>query len=95
MAATCGSCGEEITDVVLTAFGMSWHPYHLACNTCGKDFSDGSTPGMNSFPRQPYRNVTLVVVSYLFIYFILLPFLNVSLVPLAFFRLLVMLTSCV
>jgi hypothetical protein len=40
--ATCGGCGEEITDIVLRAFGMTWHPYHLSCNTCGNDFSDGS-----------------------------------------------------
>jgi hypothetical protein len=40
--ATCGGCGEEIHDVVLEAFGMTWHTYHLCCNKCGKDFSDGS-----------------------------------------------------
>jgi hypothetical protein len=28
--------------VVLEAFGMQWHTYHLCCNSCGKDFSDGS-----------------------------------------------------
>jgi len=40
--ATCGGCGEQIDDVVLHAFGMTWHTYHLACNHCGNDFSDGS-----------------------------------------------------
>jgi hypothetical protein len=38
----CSGCGEEIIDDVLNAFGMQWHPYHLACKVCGKDFSDGS-----------------------------------------------------
>src|SRR5215831_14617861 len=39
---TCSGCGEEIIDTAITAFGMQWHPYHLACKVCGKDFSDGS-----------------------------------------------------
>ena len=39
----CAACGEEIYDGnVLIAFGMSWHPYHLVCATCRKDFSDGA-----------------------------------------------------
>ena len=39
----CGSCNEVIRDgAVLRAFGMCWHPHHLACKVCGKDFSDGS-----------------------------------------------------
>eukprot|EP01111_Echinosteliopsis_oligospora_P014938 TRINITY_DN5754_c0_g1_i1.p1 TRINITY_DN5754_c0_g1~~TRINITY_DN5754_c0_g1_i1.p1 ORF type:complete len:184 (-),score=38.85 TRINITY_DN5754_c0_g1_i1:51-602(-) len=41
-APVCSSCNEIIDDIVLTAFGMNWHPHHLGCNTCGKDFSDGS-----------------------------------------------------
>mmetsp|Transcript_33247 Transcript_33247/g.81565 ORF Transcript_33247/g.81565 Transcript_33247/m.81565 type:complete len:184 (+) Transcript_33247:118-669(+) len=40
MTDTCGGCGEQITDVVLHAFGMAWHPYHLCCATCQKDFSE-------------------------------------------------------
>jgi len=42
MATPCSGCGESITDVSLDAFGLSWHPYCLGCNVCGKDFSDGS-----------------------------------------------------
>eukprot|EP01108_Squamamoeba_japonica_P003153 TRINITY_DN259_c0_g1_i1.p1 TRINITY_DN259_c0_g1~~TRINITY_DN259_c0_g1_i1.p1 ORF type:complete len:181 (-),score=11.62 TRINITY_DN259_c0_g1_i1:84-626(-) len=38
---TCGGCGELITDMVLEAFGMTWHPYHLCCNGCGCDFTTG------------------------------------------------------
>lgn len=38
----CSACGQPIEDSTLTAFGMTWHPYHLVCKVCGKDFSDGS-----------------------------------------------------
>ena len=39
----CSACNEEIYDGnMIIAFGMAWHPYHLVCATCGKDFSDGS-----------------------------------------------------
>ncbi|KAK5574505.1 hypothetical protein RB653_009758 [Dictyostelium firmibasis] len=38
----CYSCKQPITDICLTAFGLQWHPHHIGCNTCGKDFSDGS-----------------------------------------------------
>lgn len=38
----CSGCGEKITNIILTAFQMSWHPTCLCCNVCGKDFSDGS-----------------------------------------------------
>ncbi len=39
---TCSGCGEEIIDAAISAFGMQWHPNHLACKVCGKDFTDGS-----------------------------------------------------
>ncbi len=42
MSFVCGGCNEEIIDVYIEAFEMYWHPYHLACKICGKDFSDGS-----------------------------------------------------
>eukprot|EP00727_Mastigamoeba_balamuthi_P009290 m51a1_g4984 putative transforming growth factor beta-1-induced transcript 1 protein isoform x2 (187) ;mRNA; r:77633-78490 len=43
MAVVCSGCNEEIVaGEVLTAFGMHWHPNHLLCAVCGKDFSDGS-----------------------------------------------------
>ena len=39
----CASCNEPILDGnVLRAFGMTWHPTHLCCKVCLKDFSDGS-----------------------------------------------------
>src|SRR5690349_20612777 len=38
----CSGCSEPIRDVVLNAFGMTWHNTCLCCNVCGKDFSDGS-----------------------------------------------------
>eukprot|EP01112_Ceratiomyxa_fruticulosa_P001189 TRINITY_DN1118_c0_g1_i1.p1 TRINITY_DN1118_c0_g1~~TRINITY_DN1118_c0_g1_i1.p1 ORF type:complete len:184 (+),score=22.28 TRINITY_DN1118_c0_g1_i1:294-845(+) len=38
----CSACNGPIEEVVLNAFGMAWHPEHLVCNTCGKDFGDGS-----------------------------------------------------
>merc|ERR1711916_8327 len=44
MTSTCSGCGEGISDVTLNAFGMTWHPYHLVCRGCGKDFSDGKQP---------------------------------------------------
>eukprot|EP01099_Mayorella_cantabrigiensis_P001554 TRINITY_DN1697_c0_g1_i1.p1 TRINITY_DN1697_c0_g1~~TRINITY_DN1697_c0_g1_i1.p1 ORF type:complete len:186 (-),score=27.33 TRINITY_DN1697_c0_g1_i1:53-610(-) len=37
----CAACGHQITDAVLNAFGLTYHPYHLGCRVCGKDFSDG------------------------------------------------------
>eukprot|EP01098_Paradermamoeba_levis_P009277 TRINITY_DN3848_c0_g1_i1.p1 TRINITY_DN3848_c0_g1~~TRINITY_DN3848_c0_g1_i1.p1 ORF type:complete len:190 (+),score=19.22 TRINITY_DN3848_c0_g1_i1:115-684(+) len=40
-APICQGCGEEITDIVLVAFGLTYHNYHLGCKVCGKDFSDG------------------------------------------------------
>eukprot|EP01121_Diplochlamys_sp_Union-15-3_P002439 TRINITY_DN1213_c0_g1_i1.p1 TRINITY_DN1213_c0_g1~~TRINITY_DN1213_c0_g1_i1.p1 ORF type:complete len:169 (-),score=19.47 TRINITY_DN1213_c0_g1_i1:24-530(-) len=39
---TCGTCGEQIQDAYINAFGMQWHLDHLQCNVCGKDFSDGT-----------------------------------------------------
>jgi len=39
----CSGCGGTITDLCLDMFKMHWHPSCLCCNTCGKDFSDGST----------------------------------------------------
>eukprot|EP01113_Clastostelium_recurvatum_P030881 TRINITY_DN37_c0_g2_i1.p1 TRINITY_DN37_c0_g2~~TRINITY_DN37_c0_g2_i1.p1 ORF type:complete len:184 (-),score=44.06 TRINITY_DN37_c0_g2_i1:99-650(-) len=38
----CSGCNEPIDGVCLNAFGMAWHPEHLVCNICEKDFSDGS-----------------------------------------------------
>ena len=42
--AICSACGEPIVDgCYLRAFEMDWHSYHLVCNMCGVDFSDGKT----------------------------------------------------
>jgi paxillin len=37
----CANCNEAISGIALFAFEMHWHPYCLACNTCGRDFTDG------------------------------------------------------
>eukprot|EP01119_Soliformovum_irregulare_P001135 TRINITY_DN1084_c0_g1_i1.p1 TRINITY_DN1084_c0_g1~~TRINITY_DN1084_c0_g1_i1.p1 ORF type:complete len:183 (+),score=5.76 TRINITY_DN1084_c0_g1_i1:107-655(+) len=42
MSVICSGCGENITNVCLNAFGMTWHPTCICCNVCGKDFNDGS-----------------------------------------------------
>ena len=38
----CAACKQPIEGDVLTAFNMTWHPHHLGCKICQKDFSDGS-----------------------------------------------------
>ncbi|KAH3762762.1 eIF-2-alpha kinase activator GCN1 [Pelomyxa schiedti] len=41
-ARTCYACNELIEGDMLFAFNLYWHPNHLTCKVCGKDFSDGS-----------------------------------------------------
>jgi uncharacterized CHY-type Zn-finger protein len=39
---TCSGCGQLVADNnYLTAFRLYWHPTHLMCASCKKDFSDG------------------------------------------------------
>ena len=37
----CYACRQEIFEPYMVAFRMNWHPYHIACNLCKRDFSDG------------------------------------------------------
>ena len=37
----CYACRQEIYEPYMVCFKLNWHLYHLACNLCKKDFSDG------------------------------------------------------
>eukprot|EP01104_Vermistella_antarctica_P009775 TRINITY_DN2545_c0_g1_i2.p1 TRINITY_DN2545_c0_g1~~TRINITY_DN2545_c0_g1_i2.p1 ORF type:complete len:187 (-),score=27.04 TRINITY_DN2545_c0_g1_i2:124-684(-) len=39
----CGGCHQPIQDYFISAFNMFWHPNHLACFQCHRDFSDGGS----------------------------------------------------